>query len=78
MDSLFQHRLEEATLVKQFLRKKLWEDKNKELLMHTIHIIAIPQQTNMYDCGLYLLRSVEVFLKKRNRIIKFIKVNKIQ
>jgi Ulp1 family protease len=74
MDSLFNPRLEDVTLIKEFLRKKLREDKGKELFIRNIKSITIPQQRNSYDCGLYLLRSIEVFLKRRNRVIELIKV----
>ncbi|GAA5798043.1 hypothetical protein HPULCUR_003441 [Helicostylum pulchrum] len=57
MDSWKRECYNSVDIVKEFLKQKFGAEQEGD-----IEEIDIPQQTNAYDCGLYAIRSAELFM----------------
>ncbi|KAI8981584.1 hypothetical protein BDF20DRAFT_911859 [Mycotypha africana] len=56
-----------------FMKLKYKKEKNAEMVAPLVRKVRIGKQKNSYDCGLHLLRSAEMLLKKGCKTIKLLK-----
>ncbi|GAA5817530.1 hypothetical protein MFLAVUS_011078 [Mucor flavus] len=54
---------ESVNLLKAFLKQKYAAEHNGKCKKIEVHIADIPQQTNASDCGLFAIRSANLFLR---------------
>ncbi|KAG2203084.1 hypothetical protein INT46_005041 [Mucor plumbeus] len=74
MDSLNMNRLSEAKIIIDFLKSKSLAETRKPLQkVPEIYQHKIPQQHNMNDCGLHLIRSFELSIIRRKFIISLMR-----
>jgi Ulp1 family protease len=70
------NRLSEAKIIIDFLKSKSLAETRKPLQkVPEIYQHKIPQQHNMNDCGLHLIRSFELSIIRRKFIISLMRVN---